>query len=89
MKSFTAKIIDNIGLHAGPASIVSAAAYKFRSDIFIKTNTKESVGNLKSIMNVMALDIHNGDIITVEANGIDEEEAIATLEDIFKKNNLI
>ncbi|MGL6125401.1 MAG: HPr family phosphocarrier protein [Metamycoplasmataceae bacterium] len=87
MTSFTAKIIDPVGLHARPASITVTVASKFSSDIKISANGKS--GNLKSIMNIMALGIKGGEEITIEATGSDEKEAIKAIQDEMKKNNLI
>lgn len=87
MAQFSGKIIDPVGLHARPASITVQVASKFSSDIKIKSNGKE--GNLKSIMNIMALGIKNGDEFIVEANGDDADQAIQAIEAEMKKNNLI
>ncbi|MGL5308513.1 MAG: HPr family phosphocarrier protein [Metamycoplasmataceae bacterium] len=87
MTSFTAKIIDPVGLHARPASITVAIASKFSSDIKINANGKS--GNLKSIMNIMALGVKAGEEITIEATGSDEQEAINAIQEEMKKNNLI
>lgn len=57
MKEFTASIIDPIGLHARPASVVSTIASKFKSDVQIVLDKTGKVGNLKSIMNVMSLGV--------------------------------
>ena len=87
MVSFTAKIIDPVGLHARPASLTVGTSSKFTSDISIVFNSTK--GNLKSIMNVMALGIKNGDEVTIEANGADEKEALAEVEKVMKENKLI
>ena len=87
MKEFTVKIKDPVGLHARPASIVVKAASDFQSDIKIVSGGK--TGNLKSIMNVMALGIKQGEEITVQATGEDEEKAIKTIQEEMKKNDLI
>ncbi len=87
MTSFTAKIIDPVGLHARPASLTVTVASKFTSDIKIHANGKS--GNLKSIMNIMALGVKGGEEITIEATGADEQEAIQTIQEEMKKNNLI
>ena len=87
MAKFTAKIKDPVGLHARPASITVAAASKFDSEITISANGKS--GNLKSIMNVMALGIKQGVEITIEADGPDADKAIKSIEETMTKNNLI
>lgn len=87
MTSFNAKVIDPVGLHARPASVLSKEASKFASDIKLKCGDKEA--NLKSIMNVMALAVKTGAEITVEANGADEKEAVAAIEQAMKDNSII
>ncbi|AHI52457.1 HPr family phosphocarrier protein [Spiroplasma culicicola] len=87
MTSFTAKVIDPVGLHARPASVLTKEASKFASEIKIICGEKE--GNLKSIMNVMALAVKSGAEITIEATGDDEKEAIAAIEQAMKDNSII
>ncbi len=87
MAKFTAKITDPVGLHARPASITVSAASKFDSEIKIEANGKS--GNLKSIMNIMALGVKQGDEITISAEGADADAAVAEIEKIMKENNLI
>ncbi|CAM9101867.1 HPr family phosphocarrier protein [Mycoplasma marinum] len=87
MAQFTAKITDPVGLHARPASVTVSAASKFDSEIKIETNGKS--GNLKSIMNIMALGVKQGDEITITAEGSDADAAIAEIKSTMEKNNLI
>ena len=87
MAKFEATVIDPVGLHARPASVTVAAASKFESDITISSNGKS--GNLKSIMNVMALGVRQSETITIEATGKDADEAIEAIEKTMKENNLI
>ena len=86
MKEFKAKIKDPVGLHARPASIVVKTASDFQSDITIISGDK--TGNLKSIMNVMALGVKQGEEVTIQAVGEDEEDAIKAIQEEMKKNNL-
>jgi len=87
MAQLKATIKDPIGLHARPASITVAAASKFESDITITSEGK--TGNMKSIMNVMALGIKQNAKVVIEANGTDADEAIKAIEEAMKQNNLI
>ncbi len=84
---FKAKVIDPIGLHARPASIITQEANKFKADIKISSNGKEA--NLKSIMSIMALGVKNGDEITISAKGSDAEKAIAQIEKTMKEKKVI
>lgn len=87
MASFTAKIIDPIGLHARPASELTKIASSFASNIKIIAKGKE--GNAKSIMNIMALGIKKDDEITIEADGADADQAIDKLKSELSKLKLI
>ena len=81
------KIIDPIGLHARPASIMVQTANKFESDVFLKHGEKEA--NLKSIMSVMALGVRTNEEVIIVASGKDESDVIEALEKTMKSNNLI
>lgn len=87
MASFKATITDPVGLHARPASVTVAAASKFESDITITSGGKS--GNLKSIMNIMALGVKQGQEIEIKAEGADADAAIAAIKETMEKNNLI
>ncbi|QGZ97614.1 HPr family phosphocarrier protein [Mycoplasma sp. NEAQ87857] len=87
MKEITVKIIDPVGIHARPATMLTGAATKFKSECKIITGQKEA--NLKSIMNVMALGVKCGTDITIRVNGEDEDAALENIEKVLKDNNLI
>ncbi|MCK5867061.1 MAG: HPr family phosphocarrier protein [Mycoplasmataceae bacterium] len=87
MAKFEAIVIDSVGLHARPASVTVAVASKFESDITISSNGKS--GNLKSIMNVMALGVRQDEKFTIEAKGKDADKAIEAIKKTMKENNLI
>ena len=83
-KKFT--IIDEMGLHARPATVLVNTAGKFASDITLDYNGKSV--NLKSIMGVMSLGVpHNAEII-ISANGEDAAEALVALEKTLAEQSL-
>jgi len=86
-KTFTAVITDKIGLHARPASQLAKEASKYESSIVIVSDGKE--GNLKSIMNVMAMAVKTGQEVTIKADGPDADAAIAGIEKVMKDADLI
>ncbi|AHK22156.1 HPr family phosphocarrier protein [Candidatus Hepatoplasma crinochetorum] len=81
------KIIDPIGLHARPASIVVQQASKFKSNIKLIANGKEA--NLKSIMSIMALGVKTNTEITIIADGNDAKEALEKIKKTMQENKLI
>ncbi|WP_295732080.1 phosphocarrier protein HPr [uncultured Limosilactobacillus sp.] len=74
------------GIHARPATILVQTASKFTSDITLTYNGKSV--NLKSIMGVMSLGVGQNAEVTISAEGDDEKDAIAAIEDTMKKEGL-
>ena len=79
----TKKIIvqNRAGIHARPSSLIVQTAAKFQSTIMFE---KENITvNAKSIMGVMTMAAGYQTELTVSADGADEAEAIAALEQLF------
>lgn len=74
-RSFT--IRNKLGLHARPSAQLTQAASRFQSDIFIAKDGRRV--NAKSIMGVMMLAAGPGSVVTVDAAGPDEEQALAAV----------
>ena len=72
---------NETGLHARPASIFVKEASKFSSDIKVVKDGKEFNG--KSIMGILSMGAGKGDILTIKAEGEDEENAVKTLVDLI------
>lgn len=77
MISQAVEIINKLGLHARASTKLTQTASKFTSDIWVTRNDRRV--NAKSIMGVMMLAAAKGSIITLEANGDDEAEAIQSI----------
>ncbi|WP_029513561.1 HPr family phosphocarrier protein [Mycoplasmopsis primatum] len=89
MKELTVTIIDPIGLHARPASFITAEASKYKCDILITNNKTSRTANLKSLMNVLTLGVKQGDSVTIKFNGEDEENACSGIENSLRENKII
>lgn len=87
MKTLNVKIIDQLGLHARPASKITNEASKYRSEVKIMFDGKE--GNAKSLINLMSLGIRFGSSITISVNGIDEDAAIVGIEKVLREQKII
>lgn len=87
MAKFSAIIIDKVGLHARPASVLAKEASKYSSDIKILADGKS--GNLKSIMNVMAMGIKSGSEVTIETTGADADAALEGVQEAMINAALI
>jgi len=68
------------GFHARPAGVFSKLASKYKSDIVLfKNGNEDKEYNPKSIISIMTMGATQNDSITIQAEGIDEEEAVTSL----------
>ena len=70
-------INNQVGLHARPATFFIQKANEFKSSIWIEKDDRRV--NAKSLLGVLSLDIVKGTAVNIVADGVDENEAIATL----------
>ena len=71
------KIVNKLGIHARPAAEIVKTAVKFKSSITIVRDDLEV--NAKSIMGVMMLAAECGSTITLRAEGVDADDALAAI----------
>lgn len=71
------EIINKLGLHARASAKFTQLAAKYQSDVWLTRNGRRI--NAKSIMGVMMLAAGKGAKVTLEADGKDEEAAVAAL----------
>ncbi len=70
-------ILNRQGMHARPAMQIVEASNRFASDIRILKGALKV--NAKSIMEVMTLEATQGTVLTLEADGQDEADAVEAL----------
>ena len=80
------KITNNTGLDAKMSSMIVTRSTKFISNITIQL--EELKINLKSIMGVMSLNIHKGEIVKIICSGPDEVEAMQELSELINDSKL-
>ena len=84
MKQFEYTINDPLGIHARPAGMLAKEAKKFTS---VCTITKgEQTKKLTQLMMLMSLGVKQGDAVTIQADGADEDAAIEALKAFFEAN---
>ncbi len=67
-------ISNKLGLHARPSAQITQAASRYSAEVWISKNGRRV--NAKSIMGVMMLAAGQGSVLTVEAEGPDEAQAV-------------
>jgi catabolite repression HPr-like protein len=71
------------GLEARPVALLVQVASQYESSIYVEI--KEKKVNAKSIMGMMSLGLAEGEVITVIANGPDEDDAVAAIDSYISK----
>jgi phosphocarrier protein len=74
-------ISNRLGLHARPSAQLTQTAARFQSEVFVARDGRRV--NAKSIMGVMMLAAGPGTVVTVDAEGPDEEQAIAAIGELI------
>lgn len=67
------------GLEARPVAVLVQIANQFSSSIYIENESRRV--NAKSIMGLMTLGLRMGEKLTIQANGEDEDTAVAKIEE--------
>ena len=82
MTEKTVKVINSLGIHARPSSLIVQTAIKFKSSIqLIKDGAS---ADAKSIMSVMMLAAAQDSSVTIRAEGDDEAEAVEAIIKLFE-----
>lgn len=85
MKQKAVKIRLEQGLEARPVAMLVQVASKHSSTVYLETEGRKV--NAKSIMGMMSLGLDSGEMVTVIADGPDEEEAVASMADYLCGKN--
>ena len=75
-------ITNTIGLHARPATFFIQKANTFKSSIWIEKDDRKV--NAKSLLGVLSLGIAKGMVVTLIADGQDENAALDSLIDLVQ-----
>ena len=77
------EIKNKLGLHARAAAKLVHTAARFKCDIKIRKGDEEVDG--KSILGILLLAAGRGSVITVRANGDDENEAMDAIQELIER----
>ena len=80
MTSRSVTIVNQLGMHARAAAKFVHAATTFQSRILVSRQGREMEG--KSIMGLLLLAAARGTLITITADGPDEDRAVAELTEL-------
>ena len=77
MTSRTVTVVNQLGMHARAAAKFVHLAAKFQAHIRVARDAREMDG--KSIMGLLLLAAARGTLVTISADGADEQDAIEAL----------
>ena len=77
MKEENFTIVNEQGLHARPAGQIAKEAKGFAAKIVFSVGATGKKADAKSLMGLMQLQAKKGTVLTISAEGEDEEAAIA------------
>ncbi len=74
-------IVNDVGLHARPATFFIQKANSFNASIWIEKEDRRV--NAKSLLGVLSMGIVKGSVVTIIADGDDEQLAVDGLETLI------
>ncbi len=75
---------NEVGLHARAATYFIQKANEFKCGIWVEKDERRV--NAKSLLGILSLGIAQGSVITVIADGSDEKQAVAALQELADNN---
>ena len=81
MKSIQYTVVNPLGIHARPAALLAQACTDFKSSITIECNGNSASGN--NVLQILALHAAKGSVLNISADGLDEEAALAKVEEVL------
>lgn len=85
MKQFEYTIHDPLDIHARPAGMLVKEAKAFADTVVTITKNGTTV-KATQLMKLMSLGVKKGDVVTVAAEGADEDAAIIAISNFFQNN---
>ena len=85
MKQFEYTINDPLGIHARPAGMLVKEAKAF-ADTAVTITKGGTTVKATQLMKLMSLGVKQGDVVTVVAEGANEDAAIIALSNFFQNN---
>ncbi len=75
------RIVNELGMHARPASLLAKLAGKYRADIYVRKGADQV--NAKSIMGIITLAAGKDTVLQFTASGPDAEKALNAIAELI------
>ena len=77
MKKITYVVSNPRGIHARPCALLAQCCTNFKSSVTVSAN--EETASAQNILELLALHAAKGDILNIQIEGEDEEQALSTM----------
>lgn len=77
------EVSNELGMHARPAAEFARKANSFRSEIKLTCNGETF--SATSVIDIMRASLARGSRLTLQAHGVDAEEAVSALEKVLRE----
>lgn len=84
MREKSVEIKNRAGIHCRPSSVIMAEIDKFPGTDF-KLISENGTSSMHSILELLSLGLQQGDEVTVQASGKDEENACSAIAALLEK----
>lgn len=82
MVELPAIVCNSAGIHCRPSAVIIKEVMNYTGIIHVTANSRES--DLRSVMSLLALGLHQGTNLTIRVSGPDEETFCRKLVDLFQ-----
>ncbi len=82
MKTLKYEVSNALGIHARPATLIAQACTNFKSSVTIECNGASASGN--NVLEILALHATKGSLLDISVEGIDEDAALASVEEALR-----
>lgn len=82
MKQMEVEVRNEQGIHAGPAALIAGTVKKFESSLTIRSEDTDA--DASSILEILSLGAVKGTMLTLIADGKDEDSLLAELQQLIE-----
>ncbi len=82
MVELPATVSNSAGIHCRPSAIIIKEVMHYPGSIRVTANSRES--DLRSVMSLLALGLHQGSVLSIRVSGPDELAMCKKLVDLFQ-----
>lgn len=84
MKKIVYAVTNSKGIHARPCALLAQCCTQFKSVVIVSTD--EGTASGQNVLELLALRARKGDTLTIQIEGVDEEQAFTAIQEVLEKS---